>query len=40
MKDGSGEQMKQVSQGAGDPVAEDETKKRRKKQGYKDDEMI
>lgn len=40
MKDGSGEQMEQVSQGAGGPVAEDETKKRGKKQGYGEDDTI
>lgn len=38
--DGTEEQMKQVSQGAGGPVAEDENKKRRKKQGYGEDEKI
>lgn len=36
-KDGSGEQMQQVSQGAGGPVAEGENKKRRKKQGDGED---
>lgn len=34
MKDNPQEKMKQVSQDAGGPVAENESKKRRTKQGY------
>lgn len=34
MKDGPQEQMKQFSQDAGGPVAENDSKKRRTKQGY------